>query len=61
MVGRPKSSGSRPKLIRRPKHGSSVLRNVGLFPGYNEGSVLDQDDAVSTSLSNSCEFAETWR
>ena len=45
MVGRHKSSGSRPKLIPRPKHGATVLRNVGLFAGYNESSVLEQDDA----------------
>jgi hypothetical protein len=45
MVGRHKSSGSRPKLTGRPKHGSYVLRNVGLFAGYTDDSVLDQDDA----------------
>ena len=45
MVGRHKSSGSRPKLVGRPKHGSYVLRNVGLFAGYTDDSVLDQDDA----------------
>jgi hypothetical protein len=45
MVGRHKSSGSRPKLIRRPKRSPAVLRNGGLFAGYNEGSVLEQDDA----------------
>ena len=45
MIGRHKSSGSRPKLIRRPKHGSAVLRNIGLFAGYKDGSVLEQDDA----------------
>lgn len=45
MVGRHKSSGSRPKLVGRPKHGSYVLRNVGLFAGYTDGSALDRDDA----------------
>ena len=45
MVGRHKSSGSRPKLIRRPKRRPAVLRNVGLFAGYKDGSALDQDDA----------------
>ena len=45
MVGRHKSSGSRPKLIRRPKRSPAVLRNVGLFAGYKDGSALDQDDA----------------
>jgi hypothetical protein len=45
MVRRHKSSGSRPKLIGRPKYGSYVLRNVGTFVGYKDDSVLDQDDA----------------
>ena len=45
MLKRNKSSGSRPKLTGRPKHGSYVLRNVGLFAGYTDDSVLDQDDA----------------
>jgi hypothetical protein len=45
MVGRHKSSGSRPKLIRRPKRSPAVLRNVGLFAGYKDGSALEQDDA----------------
>jgi hypothetical protein len=45
MVGGHKSSGSRPKLIRRPTRRPAVLRNVGLHAGYNDGSALDQDDA----------------
>jgi hypothetical protein len=45
MVGRHKSSGSRPKLIPRPKRSPAVLRNVGLFAGYKDGSALEQDDA----------------
>ena len=45
MVGRHKSSGSRPKLIGRPKRSPAVLRNVGLFAGYKDGSALEQDDA----------------
>jgi hypothetical protein len=44
MVGRHKSSGSRPRLIRRPKYKSDVLRNVGLFEGYSDGSVFGPDD-----------------
>jgi hypothetical protein len=45
MVGRHKPSGSRPKLIRRPKRRPDVLPNVGLFAGYNDGFALEQDDA----------------
>ena len=45
MVGRHKSSGSRPKLILRPKRRPAVLQNVGLFAGYKDDSVLDQNDA----------------
>jgi hypothetical protein len=45
MVERHKSSGSRPKLIPRPKRSPAVLRNVGLFAGYKDGSALEQDDA----------------
>ena len=53
MVGRHKSSGSRPKLIRRPKRRPAVLRNVGLFAGrHNNGFALDRT-MRSTSLSNS--------
>jgi hypothetical protein len=45
MVGRHKPSSSRPKLIRRPKRRPAVLPNVGLFAGYKDDLVLDQDDA----------------
>ena len=59
MLGRHKSSGSRPKLIRRPKRRPAVLRNGGLFAGYNDGFALEQDDAFD--LAEQLASRQTWR
>jgi hypothetical protein len=48
MIGRHKSSGSRPKLIRRPKRKPAGPIRGGLFAGcaiHSDGFVIEDDDA----------------